>query len=200
MRSALAAALTANEAFNVLCAMQATLLEAQKVAVDSARNFLIAAKSALANTLGRQWSAAWLPAGFTGGKLRIPNNVAEQQALVEAIGKYLRGNPDKEVEVFDVAASQAAALFETLKNARAAVSAGNSALSAAKDLRKEKEQELRWRFSGLIAELGLLLYDEDPACRPERRFADGRITRHDLCKLGGRSTGRPVQDLQKGGK
>jgi hypothetical protein len=162
IRSALAAALSANEAFDVLSAAQASLSEAQKVAVDNARNFIVTAKGVLANTLGRRWSAAWSPAGFAGGSLRIPKDVAEQQALLERLEKYLRANPDKEVQIFNVTASRAGALLEALKDARAAVGAGDSAVGAASAKRKQTEQELRWRYSGLIAELGLLLEDEDP--------------------------------------
>jgi hypothetical protein len=76
--------------------------------------------------------------------------------------KYFETNPDREVAALKVTASEAGAHLEALKNARAAVVAGNSAVNAAKEERKQTEQELRLRFRALIVELGLVLNDDDP--------------------------------------
>jgi hypothetical protein len=162
VRSALAAALSANTAFNVLSAEYASLVAALKDAAGNAKDFIQTAKFALAKSLGQRWSAAWLPTGFAGSSLRIPSDVAERQTLLESLQKYLEANPDKQVEAFNVTASQASTLLEALKNAKAAVVAGNSAVSAASEQRKQKEQELRWRFSALVAELSFLLENDDP--------------------------------------
>jgi hypothetical protein len=162
IRTVLAAALSANTAFNTLSAANAVLIAAQNVAAGKARDFIFAAKGVLANSLGRQWSPAWLPTGFTGNSLRIPTHVAERQALLESLQKYFAENPDKEVETLNVTASQAGALLDALKNVRAAVAAGNSAVTAAGKQLKQKERELRWRYSALIGELQLLLDGDDP--------------------------------------
>jgi hypothetical protein len=163
IRSALAAALNANTAFKVLTATNASLIAAVKDAAANAKNFIQAAKFVLVKSLGKRWSAAWVPAGFDGGSIKIPIDAAELQTVLESLQKYFEANPDKEVEGLDVTASRAGTLLEALKNAKAAVDAGNSALIAAKQQRKQKEQELRWRFNGLVNELGLLLEDDSPA-------------------------------------
>jgi hypothetical protein len=162
IRSALAAALEANTACNVLTATNASLFAAQKAAAGKARKFILAAKGVLADSLGRKWSQAWVPAGFTGNSLRVPVDPVALQAVLERLKTYLESNPDKEVETLKVTASQAGALLESLRKARAAVGAGNSAASAAREQRKQKERELGWRFSSLVSELGLFLEDEDP--------------------------------------
>jgi hypothetical protein len=160
--SALGAALNANTAFNVLTAANASLIAAQNIAAVNTQKFIRAAKGVLVNSLGTRWSPAWLPTGFAGNSLRVPADLAQKQALLVSLEKYLRENPDKEVEALDVTASQAGALLEALKNARNAVAAGNSAVTAASEQRKQKERELRWRFTCLVAELRLLLEDDDP--------------------------------------
>jgi hypothetical protein len=162
IRSALAAALNANTAFKVLTATNASLNAALKDAVANATSFVQAAKFVLMKSLGKRWSAAWFLTGFPEGSLLVPKDEAGQQALLELLQKYLEANPDKQVEGLSVTASQTGAILEALKNAKAAVGASNSSLMTAKELRKQKEQELRWRFSGLVGELGLLLEDEDP--------------------------------------
>jgi hypothetical protein len=162
IRAALAAALNANTAFNTLSAANAALIAAQKVAVGNSRKFLLSAKAVLGSSLGRKWSPVWLSAGFTGNSLRIPDDTAKQEALLESLQEYLKKNPEKEVTALDVTALQAAAVLEALKDTRVAVGAGDSAVSAARQQRKLKERELRWRFSALISELALLLDDEDP--------------------------------------
>jgi hypothetical protein len=163
VRSALTAALSANTAVEVLTAANASLIAALKDASANARDFIQSAKFVLLKPLGKRWSAAWVPAGFGGGSLQIPSEVAPQQKVLESLQKYFEAYPDREVGGLKVTASQAGALLEALRNAKAAVDAGNSALVAAKQQRKQTEQELRWRFSGLIGELGLLLEDDDPA-------------------------------------
>jgi hypothetical protein len=173
MRSALEAALNANISLNVLSAANASLIAALNDAAGTARKFVQSAKFVLANSLGRRWSAAWLPAGFTGGSLNVPREIPEQLTLLEALQKYLEANPDKQVQALNVTAdkqvqaltvtaSQAGVVLEALKNAKAAVVAGNSAVGAAQKERIQKEKELRWRFTALIAELTLLLDDDDP--------------------------------------
>jgi hypothetical protein len=162
VRAALEAAVNANTKFNTLSATNAALLAAQKVAADNARDFIQAAKGVLGSSLGRKWSPAWLPPGFTGNSLEVPAKLAERQALLESLQKYFEANPDKQVESIQVTASQAGAVLVALKNARASVGAGDSAVTAASQERKQKDQELRWKFSGLVAELAQLLDDEDP--------------------------------------
>jgi hypothetical protein len=162
IRLVLSAAMDANTAFNVLTAANTSLIAVLKDASVSARKFIQAAKFVLAESLGKRWSTAWLPAGFTGGSLQIPAGVAEQQTLLESLQKYFEANPDKEVEGVNVTAPRAGALLEALNDATAALAAGNSAVSAASEQRKQKDQELRWRFNALITELGLFLEDEDP--------------------------------------
>jgi hypothetical protein len=162
IRMALAAAVSANTKFNLLTAAHVSSTAALKASARNARAFLLAAKGVLQNSLGRRWSSAWLPAGFTGSTLQVPTDVAEQQTLLESLRKYFETNPDREVAALKVTASEAGAHLEALKNARAAVVAGNSAVNAAKEERKQTEQELRLRFRALIVELGLVLNDDDP--------------------------------------
>jgi hypothetical protein len=161
IRSALDAALSANKAFHVLAATNASLSAARKAALADARNFIFTTRGLLENSLGRKWSPAWLPTGFIGNSLAVPGDPPGQQELLQSLRTYLEANPDKEVEAVNVTASKARAILESLKNTRAALDAGNSAVDAAKQVRKQKVKELRWRFSGLVAELRQLLDDED---------------------------------------
>jgi hypothetical protein len=88
--------------------------------------------------------------------------LTELQALLESLQKYLEANPDKQVESLNLTASQAGAVLVDLRNARAAVAAGDSAVTAAGKERRQKDQELRWKFTGLLGELKQLLDDDDP--------------------------------------
>src|SRR5207244_4171482 len=162
MRADLDAASRTRNTYNTAVATS-TRLTADQTAADSNGKALIGTtKAVLGNFLGKQWSPAWLPVGFRNNSLTTPSNIAERQVLLESIGNYLQANPEKQNGPL-VTAARAVELFTALKDVRAAVISSTSAVTAAKAARDEAEQDLRTRMTGLIAELGQLLKDDDPA-------------------------------------
>jgi hypothetical protein len=103
-----------------------------------------------------------LPAGFT-ASLAIPKSPADCQLLLESLQQYLQAHPEHENDPLNVTIARATELSTSLKSARSEVDRSTVDLKAAKEARDRAEQALRWRMSGLIAELEQLLDDDDPS-------------------------------------
>ena len=161
MRADLDAARRTRNTYNTAVATSTRLTAAQTAADSNGKVFIGTAKAVLGNFLGNQWSPAWLPVGFLNNSLAVPSSIAERQVLLESIGNYLQANPDKQNGPL-VTVARAGEVFTALKDVRAAVIGGNSAVTAAKTARDQAEQDLRTRMTGLINELGQLLEDDNP--------------------------------------
>jgi hypothetical protein len=162
LRADLEAAKLAHNAYNKALAANVAFKTAETAADEDGKIFIGAAKRILTIVLGDRWSPAWLPAGFT-NSLAIPSSLAERQLLLESLDGYLQAHPEQQNAPLNVTSAQAAELAKSLKAARSQVGSSAAALTAAREARDHAEQALRWRMSGLIAELEQLLDDNDPS-------------------------------------
>lgn len=164
VRTDLAAAVTAQEAFQAALSAKTDLSAAVTVADSNAKAFISSARRVLANNLGESWSQTWTATGFPDQSTAVPTTQAKRQALLLALKNYFTANPAYEVNTLKlvITAAQAGVLFNALSDARTAAADGNTDAASKKAARDDAEQNLRDRMSGLIAELGQLLDDTDP--------------------------------------
>lgn len=127
---------------------------------SNARAFAAKAIGVLKNFLGSQWNSAWAAAGFSGGSLAIPD---DPLPLLGELRAYFTAHPAQEVTpVLNVTAAACLAQSNALSNARSAVNLAAVTLGQAKQARDAAFRKLFERLSGLRAELGQLLEDDDP--------------------------------------
>ena len=95
--------------------------------------------------------------GYDEAKLRLEY----LDPFFKALG-YFTTNPPHENAPLNVTAARANTVGEAFSSARSEVNDGNNTVKAFNNERKAKVATLRKRMSGLIAELGQLLADDDP--------------------------------------
>jgi len=164
VRTDLAAAIAAQKDYKTALSAKSDLSTAVIVADSNGKAFISSARRVLANNLGENWSNAWTATGFPDLSTAVPTTQAKREALLQSLQNYFTANPAYEVNTpkLVVTAAQAGTLFSALANARVAAADGNTDAGNKKVLRDNAEQDLRDRLSGLIAELGQLLDDNDP--------------------------------------
>lgn len=162
VRAALTAAQNAHDAYSVARSQKRTRGTAVRVADSNARAFIGVTRSVLVPYLGGQWSASWLPTGFSNQSLAIPPTTAERQALLQSLQTYLTANAAQANAPLNITAARAGLLFTALSDARSALNAQLATLGQTKLNRDAAETTLRKRMRGLIDEVGQLLADNDP--------------------------------------
>jgi hypothetical protein len=164
VRTDLATAVTAQTNYKTALSAKTNFSTAVTVADSNGKAFISAASSVLAQFLGGTWSQAWVATGFPDLSTGVPSTQAKRQALLLSLQNYFTANPAYEVNTpkLVVTAAQAGALFTAFSAARVAAAEGNTAAGNKKVLRDAAAQNLRYRMTGLIAELGQLLDDTDP--------------------------------------
>jgi len=164
VRTDLANAVTAQEQYQAALSAKTDLSTAVTVADSNGKAFISAASSVLAQILGGTWSQAWVATGFPDLSTGVPSTQSKRQALLLSLQNYFTANPAYEINTpkFVVTAAQAGVLFKAFSDARVAAAEGNTAAGNKKALRDDAAQNLRYRMSGLISELGQLLDDTDP--------------------------------------
>jgi hypothetical protein len=150
----------AQPVYNAAKSAKTAASSAQRTAESNARAFAGKSVNVLKNFLGTQWNSAWQAAGFQGGSLAIPT---DPLPLLGELRAYFTAHPTHEVSpVLGVTAAACLAQSTALSNARSAVNDATVTLGQAKQARDAAQQKLSKRMSGLLAELGQLLEDEDP--------------------------------------
>jgi hypothetical protein len=164
VRADLAAAIAAQKDYKTALSAKTGFSIAVTVADSNGKAFISSARRVLAGNLGENWSQAWVATGFPDLSTAVPTTQPKRQALLQSLKDYFTANPAYEVNTpkLVVTAAQAGVLFTALANARVAAADGNTDAGNKKVLRDNAEQALRDRLSGLIAELGQLLDDNDP--------------------------------------
>ncbi len=123
--------------------------------------WLLKARDVLLPYLGRSWSAAWIPAGFTDHSTAVPKYIGDQLNLLGQLSAYFTANPDYE----DAAVGITGAAGNTLKtNSNAADSAFDLAKTTAatkKDARDAALEALKGSMRMLVRILEELLDADD---------------------------------------
>jgi hypothetical protein len=133
-----------------------------RTAQSNGRALAMTCISTLKPVLGAQWNSAWNAAGFTGGSLAVPTN---PMTLLQQVRAYYGTNPAKEVANVNGIACTAAACDAAAQAISAAETASNQSNTDAGTAQANFQNGVaaaRKRASGLLAELGQLLDDNDP--------------------------------------
>jgi len=162
LRAELKAAIEARNTYNLVVSTHADLKRALEAADSEARTFIVNSRNVLRNFIGKPWSPAWQATGFPNDSVAVPAMMTERLILLGALGNYFQVNPDKQNDALKVTGIHAGELFKSLQDARAAVSSNDSETGDAIRARRQSEQALRWRITGLIGELRQLMDDDDP--------------------------------------
>ena len=164
MRTDLAAAEAAQAVYKAALSAKTDLSTAVTIADSNGKAFISAASSVLIQFLGSTWNQAWVATGFPDQSTGVPTTQSKRQALLLSLQNYFTANPSYEVNTpkLVVTAAQAGVLFKAFSDARVAAAEGNTDAGNKKALRDAAAQNLRYRMTGLINELGQLLDDNDP--------------------------------------
>jgi hypothetical protein len=118
--------------------------------------------ASLKPVLGTQWNSAWNAAGFTSGSLAVPTH---PQPLLLLLSGYYVANPSREVKDINGIACTAVACqaaSDAIVTAQKASNQSNTDAGTAQSNLQDGIDAGRTRASGLQAELGQLLDDNDP--------------------------------------
>ncbi|MEK6262660.1 MAG: fibronectin type III domain-containing protein [Planctomycetota bacterium] len=154
--------MTAVDEYRQAQAAKVLLTKAQTEADSDGKKFILTARNVISTFLGNDWTQAWEPTGFPNQSLAIPTMMAERQALLDSLGRYLAMHPTQEVAALNVTASRANTLFNALSDARSAVHAGLAFSGQKLEIKTDAERRLKKRLSDTIAELGIKLGPLDP--------------------------------------
>jgi hypothetical protein len=148
--------------WNAAKANKTAMTAGLRTAESNGRALAMTCIGALKPVLGTQWNSAWNAAGFTGGSLAVP---AHPQPLLLLLRAYYAANPAKEVANINGIACTAAACQAASDAIVAAQKASNQSNTDAGNAQSALQDGLdagQARASGLQAELGQLLDDNDP--------------------------------------
>lgn len=162
IRAALLAATQAQEAYNTVRGQRGTIASAVAVADSNGKAFTGLARNVLKPFLGNDWSETWLSTGFPNQSLAIPETIQERQALLQSLKAYFASHTAQENAPLNVTAARAEILFKALSDARSALNTHLTLSGQKQATRDAAVKALRKRMSGLVAELGQLIADDDP--------------------------------------
>ena len=140
------------------------LWAARRTAVKDAQAFAYKTRGVLENSLGHEWSEAWVDTGWM-LTLAIPQSFDEIYELVLALVTYFTNNPTQENEELNVTAAAAQEVADALRAANQAVNHGEAVSADKKIVRDDKFKAGRKRLSSLCKELSIRLGDMDPRWR-----------------------------------
>jgi hypothetical protein len=130
-----------------------------RAAVASARGLCAASTDVLRLPLGRRWNSNWVPAGYTGGSLAVPQ---QPDARLSSLRAYFRLHPEHANPLMGVTEAAIDAVLNSLAQSRGAVQDAQRAEALAKQERDDALTQLRRRLSAVRNELELLLAADDP--------------------------------------
>jgi hypothetical protein len=148
--------------WNTAKANKTAMTAALRTAESNGRALAMTCIGALKPVLGQQWNSAWNAAGFTGGSIAVPTH---PQTLLLQLRGYYGTNPAREVkDVNGIACTGAAcqAASDAIVAAQKASNQSNTDAGNAQSALQAGMDNGRARASGLMAELGQLLDDNDP--------------------------------------
>lgn len=132
------------------------LAQPRRDAVDATHSFCTTARDVLMFYLGREYSHAWVAAGFV-KDLEIPQAFDELYDLALALETYFTGHVAQENEKLNVTADRAAEVAAAMVTADTAVTNAEAFAGTKKDVRDEKLAAARKRLTDLCKELSMRL-------------------------------------------
>jgi len=161
IRTKLEAARNAESTYQAGKAEKLTATGAQGAADENAKKFIVTARDVLKPVLGASWSQAWEQTGFPGRSLAVPRTLDERVELVKSLELYFARNAGHENEPLGVTSAEAHALHEAFSTRQSGSNSSRGELQGKRDERDEAVADLRKQMRGLIAELTVLLDDDD---------------------------------------
>lgn len=131
--------------------------KALNTASTDGRKWLLMARDVLKTFLGKKPGKVWKVFGWSDRTTAVPRKDGDLAYIVEAVGKHLAENPEREAPSLGLTAARAEALTKALLTARSARNQKKSERMKAKQERAAAEKKLRRRMRGVIGELGQLL-------------------------------------------
>lgn len=133
-----------------------------RTAASNGRALALMCINTLKPVLGVQWGSAWNAAGFTEGSLAVPVN---PMTKLQQLRAYYAANPAREVTGINGITCTAAACEAAAQAISTTITASNQSNVDAGQVQADYQAGIaaaRKRASGLLAELGQLLEDNDP--------------------------------------
>ncbi len=170
-------AVTLGVALNLAENTQADFTKADKASADAAdawdvadangKTFITLVHDALKPKLGKRFSPEWAEVGYKNNSLAVPASPDERLTLLNSVNKYFSDNPAMEindpVHNLIVTAVAAKTFWQAIMDANSGVNEAEEDYDQKMTARDNADQALRAEMSGMIAELGDLLDDLDPA-------------------------------------
>jgi hypothetical protein len=148
--------------WNTAKSKKVEMTAALRTVESNGRALALTCIGSLRPVLGQKWNSAWNAAGFTTNSLAVPPH---PRSLLLLLRGYYAANPAREVKDINgidctAAACQAAA--DAIGTADTASNQSNTDAGTAQSALQDGITAGRARASGLLAELGQLLDDNDP--------------------------------------
>jgi hypothetical protein len=124
--------------------------------------FIGNARKRLAKFFGERPSTEWDGAGWPQGTTSMPATQDERFALIKSLKNYFTLHPEHESVDMETTAALADAAWSAINAARGVLDTKVTNAGTAKVARDAAMKNLRDRMTALIAELDLLLADDDP--------------------------------------
>ncbi|MDB6028565.1 MAG: hypothetical protein JWM68_4788, partial [Verrucomicrobiales bacterium] len=132
-----------------------------KVTATNTCNHLRKGRDILKPVFGYSYSNVWTLLGYN-DSLGVTDRPEDQQVLLQALRTYYMNHPTFEVPLLNLTAAYTETVIQTLTTAQTAVAAQEGAVEATRNVRDEKANQLRTRFSMLNDELSQLMGPLDP--------------------------------------
>ena len=124
--------------------------------------WLLKARDVLLPYLGRSWSAAWIPAGFTDHSTAVPKYVGDQLNLLGLISTFFTANPNYEDAAIGVTGTAGTTLKTNSEAADTALHVAKTLAATKKDARDAALEALKGSMRMLVRILDELLDADDP--------------------------------------
>jgi hypothetical protein len=148
--------------WNTAKSTKSDMTAAFRTAKSNGRTLAMTCIGSLKPVLGQQWGSAWNAAGFVAGSLAVPAN---PMTMLQQFRAYYIANPGREVaniNGIDCTAAACDAAAQAISTAESASNQSNVDAGTAQANYQAGFAAARRRASGLLAELGQLLEDNDP--------------------------------------
>ncbi len=132
----------------------------QKSVREIAIAFATACRDALVPELGRDWSSAWVPAGWK-NKLSVPRTLEDLEQLLEDLHQFLTDNPGLQDDKRNLTIADVQDMLARLEAAAQGLSAAKTAQRQARTAREAADAALMDEARGLVSELDLILPESD---------------------------------------
>ena len=162
LRPALAAARAAESAFGEAQVVRKAANAVLTTADAAGKVFIANSRKRLSKFFGEAYSTEWGAAGWPDNSTAVPNTQEDRFNLINSLKLWFTNHPAHESTDMDATAAIADTVYTNISNARATLDQKITLSGTAKNARDAAEANLRKRMNGLVAELVVVLSDEDP--------------------------------------